>query len=121
MSSSFDSSMHTKSIDVALGFVYSLTNQHCLLLHKNSTTRFLIIYVLNYHLHKLYLRIICLHFCTFQMRRQPYSQQLNIQHFSSLYSSQLLFYFYYFQQFWFLFLPLFVLIPLRFLFSYYSL
>ncbi len=65
-SSSFDSSMHTKSIDVALGLVYFLTNQHCLLLHKNSTTRFLIIYVLNYHLHKLYLRIICLHFYTFQ-------------------------------------------------------
>ncbi len=36
-SSSFDFSMHTGSIDVALGHVYFLTRQHHLLLHKNST------------------------------------------------------------------------------------
>jgi hypothetical protein len=47
------------------------------------------IYVLNYHIHKLYLLIACLPFYTFQkwwwMWRQPYNQWLNIQHSSSTY------------------------------------
>ncbi len=42
------------------------------------------IYIMNYHLHKFYLLIICLAFCTFQrwwwMQQQPYNQWLNIQH-----------------------------------------
>jgi hypothetical protein len=36
--SSFDPSMHTGSIDVVHGPIYSLTHQHDLLLCKNSTT-----------------------------------------------------------------------------------
>jgi hypothetical protein len=34
--SSSDSSMHTRSTNVALGLVYFLVHQHCLLLRKNS-------------------------------------------------------------------------------------
>jgi hypothetical protein len=86
--SSFDSSMHTKSVDVALDHVCSFTCQCHLLLRKNSTLDVPVIYVLNYCVRKLYLFIICLPFYTFQkwwwMRRRPYNQRLNIQHFFSL-------------------------------------
>ncbi len=62
-SSSSDSSMHT---NVALGPIYFLACQRCLLLCKNSTIDVLIISVLNYCLHKLYILIIHLPFCTFR-------------------------------------------------------
>ncbi len=67
------------------------------------------IYVLNYHLRKLYLLIIHLPFSTFRrwwwMWWWPCSQWLNIQY-SSLYSFQLFFYFYSSQSFRFFLLPL---------------
>ncbi len=64
-SSSSDFSMHIKSTNVALGLVCSLAHQDHLLLCKNSTTNVLVIFVLNYCLHKLYLLIIHLPFYTF--------------------------------------------------------
>jgi hypothetical protein len=41
--SSFDYSINTESIDVALSLVYSLAHQCLLLLHKNSTTNVLVV------------------------------------------------------------------------------
>jgi len=63
--SSTDSLMHIGSTNVAPSLVCSLPCQHCLFLRKNSTIDVPVVYVLNYHLHKLYLLIICLPFCTF--------------------------------------------------------
>jgi hypothetical protein len=61
----FDSSMHTKSTNVALGPIWFLTHQCHLLLCKNSTTYVSVIFVVNYRLHKLYLLIIRFPFYTF--------------------------------------------------------
>jgi hypothetical protein len=59
VSSSSNSSMNTRSTDVALGPICSLTRQRCLLLHKKLNYKcFNYIYVLNYCLCKLYLFII---------------------------------------------------------------
>jgi hypothetical protein len=63
--SSFDSSMHTISTNVALGLVYSFTCQCLLLFYKNSTTNVLIIYLF-WIICILCFLIIHLPFCTFQ-------------------------------------------------------
>jgi hypothetical protein len=122
-SSSSDSLMNIGSIDVAPGLVCFLTCQCRLLLHKNSIIDVSIVSILNYRLCKLYLLIICLPFYTFWkwwwMQWRLHIQWLNIQHTFSHYSSQLLFYFCSFQQFYFLFLPLFMLTLLRFPFPCY--
>jgi len=65
-------------IKVTIGPIYFLACQRLLLLHKNSTYICSSqIYIMNYHLHKLYLLIICLPLCAFQrwwwMWWQPYS------------------------------------------------
>jgi hypothetical protein len=43
--SSFDYSMHTKSINVALGPICSLTRQRCLLLCKNPIVDVLVVFM----------------------------------------------------------------------------
>ncbi len=81
------------------------------------------IYVLNYHLHKLYFFIICLFFCTFWkwwwMQQWPYNQLLNIQHSFFLCYFQFFFYFCSFQQLHFLLLPSSMLTHMHFLFLWY--
>jgi hypothetical protein len=64
--SSFDSSMNIKSIDVTFGHVYLLTHQPLIYVQKLNYRCYTCIYVLNYHLRKLYLLIIHFPFCAFQ-------------------------------------------------------
>jgi len=81
--SSSDSSMNTRSTNVAPGRVCFLACQLLLLLRKKLNYRCSnSIYIVNYYLCKLHLLIICFSFCTFQrwwMRCRPHSQWLNIQ------------------------------------------
>jgi hypothetical protein len=65
-SSSFDSLMHIGFTNVAFGLVYSFPCQCHMLLHKKLNYKCSnCIYVLNYHLCKLYFFIIHCPFCTF--------------------------------------------------------
>jgi hypothetical protein len=122
--SSFDSSMHTRSIDVALGLVCSLACQGRLLLCKNSTT-----YVLVISMFWIIVYVNCI-FSLYAFLSTHFEDDdecgddliTNGWIFNTpLCSLQLLFYFYSSQQFCFLFLPSSVLTPLRFLFPYYLL
>jgi hypothetical protein len=64
--SSFDSSMNIRSIDVTFGHVCSLAHQSLTYAQKLNYECSNYIYVLNYHLCKLYLLIIHLPFCAFR-------------------------------------------------------
>jgi hypothetical protein len=66
-SSSFDSSMNIRSTDVAHGFFFFFgTPMSFAFVKKNNYKCSNCIYIMNYRLHKLYIFIICLLFCTFQ-------------------------------------------------------
>jgi len=64
--SSSDFSMHTLSTNVTLACLLSYTPTSSTFVQKFNCRCFSYIYILNYHLHKLYLLIICLPFCPFK-------------------------------------------------------